>query len=163
MEALTPADVQNALKRLNLDVKIQTFEASTATSQQAADAIGCELGQIVKSLAFIIDDQPILVLASGDQRIDDKKLAAIFNVGRKKVKTATAEECVSIYGYAPGGVPPFGHRTSGLPTYLDDSLQRYEQLFAAGGSPNAIFPLTLTQLVAATGGQFADVKREAAV
>ncbi|MBC7871772.1 MAG: YbaK/EbsC family protein [Chitinophagaceae bacterium] len=163
MEALTPADVQNALKRLNLDVKIQTFEASTATSQQAADAIGCELGQIVKSLAFIIDDQPILVLASGDQRIDDKKLAAIFNVGRKKVKTATAEECVSIYGYAPGGVPPFGHRISGLPTYLDDSLQRYEQLFAAGGSPNAIFPLTLTQLVAATGGQFADVKREAAV
>ncbi len=163
MESLTTADVQNALERLNLDVKIQTFEASTATSQQAADAIGCELGQIVKSLAFIIDEQPILVLASGDQRIDDKKLAAMFNVGRKKVKTATPEECVSIYGYAPGGVPPFGHRTSGLSTYLDDSLQRYKQLYAAGGSSNAIFPLTLAQLVAATGAQFADVKREAAV
>jgi prolyl-tRNA editing enzyme YbaK/EbsC (Cys-tRNA(Pro) deacylase) len=126
----------------------------------AADNIGCELGQIVKSLAFIVDEQPIVVLASGDQRVDDRKLAAMFNVGRKKVKVATADQCVEIYGYAPGGVPPLAHRTSSLPIYLDDSLQRYQQLYAAGGAHNAIFPITLQQLVDISSASFADVKRD---
>lgn len=160
MEPLTPADVQAALDRLNLGIKIHLFENSTATSQLAADNIGCQLGQIVKSLAFIVDEQPIVVLASGDQRVDDRKLAALFQVGRKKVKVATPEQCIAIYGYAPGGVPPLAHRTPGLPVYLDDSLQRYQQLYAAGGAHNAIFPITLTQLVEITGGQFADLKRD---
>lgn len=159
MQPLTVADVQAALDAAGLATTIQSFENSTATSQMAADNIGCELGQIVKSLAFIVDGQPILVLASGDQRVDDRKIAEIYNVGRKKVKIATADECVAIYGYAPGGVPPIGHRTAGLPTYVDDSLQRYEQLYAAGGASNAIFPITLTQLLQVTGGQLADLAR----
>ena len=158
MEPLTPADVQAALDRWG--IKIHFFENSTATSQLAADNIGCELGQIVKSLAFIVDDQPIVVLASGDQRVDDRKLAAMFNVGRKKVKVATPEQCIEIYGYAPGGVPPLAHRSPDLPMYLDDSLQRYQQLYAAGGAHNAIFPIMLQQLIEMTGAQFADVKRE---
>lgn len=158
---LTPNDVQNALKKLNLDIEIRFFEDSTATSQLAADNIGCELGQIAKSLAFMIDGSPILIIASGDQRIDEKKLAAMFGVSRKRVKTATADECITIFGYAPGGVPPVGLRTSDLSIYLDDSLQRYDMLYAAGGAHNAIFPITLNQLVQATGGTFADVKREA--
>ncbi len=160
MQPLTPADVQAALDRLVPGVTIHFFENSTATSQQAADNIGCELGQIVKSLAFIVNGRPILVLASGDQMVDDRKLAAMFEVGRKKVKTASAEECVTIYGYAPGGVPPVAHRTADLPVYVDDSLQRYQQLYAAGGAHNAIFPITLAQLLDITGGQVADVKRE---
>jgi len=159
MQALTPADVQTALDQFSTGITIRFFENSTATSQQAADNIGCELGQIVKSLAFIIDEKPILVLASGDQRVDDKKLAAIYNVGRKKVKTASPEQCVEIYGYAPGGVPPLAHRTQGLPIYIDDSLKRYEQLYAAGGAHNAIFPITLNQLQQITGGQFAEVAK----
>lgn len=158
---LTPNDVQNALKKLDLDIEIRFFEDSTATSQLAADNIGCELGQIAKSLAFMIDGSPILIIASGDQRIDEKKLAAMFGVSRKRVKTATADECITIFGYAPGGVPPVGLRTSDLSIYLDDSLQRYDMLYAAGGAHNAIFPITLNQLVQATGGTFADVKREA--
>jgi prolyl-tRNA editing enzyme YbaK/EbsC (Cys-tRNA(Pro) deacylase) len=67
---------------------------------------------------------------------------------------------VEIYGYAPGGVPPLAHRTSNLPMYLDDSLRRYDQLYAAGGAHNAIFPITREQLVAITGARFADVKRD---
>jgi prolyl-tRNA editing enzyme YbaK/EbsC (Cys-tRNA(Pro) deacylase) len=161
MEPMTPADVQAALDRLNLGIKINFFENSTATSQMAADNIGCALGQIVKSLAFVVDEQPIIILASGDQRVDDRKIAAIFNVGRKKVKVATPEQCVEIYGYAPGGVPPLAHRTSGLPMFLDDSLQRFPQLYAAGGAHNAIFPITLDQLVSITSAPFADVKRDA--
>jgi prolyl-tRNA editing enzyme YbaK/EbsC (Cys-tRNA(Pro) deacylase) len=159
MQPLTPADVQAALDQLDTGIAIRFFENTTATSQQAADNIGCELGQIVKSLAFIVDEKPILVLASGDQRVDDKKLAVIHNVGRKKVKTASPEQCVEIYGYAPGGVPPLAHRTAGLLIYIDDSLKRYEQLYAAGGAHNAIFPITLQQLEQITGGQFADVAK----
>ena len=125
----------------------------------AADNIGCELGQIVKSLAFVVEGQPILVLASGDQRVDDRKIAELYNVGRKKVKIATPEDCIAIYGFAPGGVPPVGHRTVGLPTYIDNSLQRYEQLYAAGGASNAIFPITLTELVDVTSGRVVDIAR----
>jgi prolyl-tRNA editing enzyme YbaK/EbsC (Cys-tRNA(Pro) deacylase) len=161
MEAFTPDHVQAALDTFNLGIKIRLFENSTATSQQAADNIGCELGQIAKSLAFIIDGQPIVVIASGDQRVDDKKLAALYNVGRKKVRSATPEQCVEIYGYAPGGVAPLGYRTSGLPVYLDESLQRYSQIYAAGGAHNAIFPVTLAQLVHISGGKFIDVKKDA--
>ena len=161
MEALTPEYVQAALDSFNLGIKIRFFENSTATSQQAADNIGCELGQIAKSLAFIIDGQPVVVIASGDQRVDDKKLAALYNVGRKKVRPATPEQCVEIYGYAPGGVAPLGYRTPGLPVYLDESLQRYTQIYAAGGAHNAIFPVTLEQLAHISGGKFTDVKKDA--
>lgn len=160
METLTPAHVQAALDGWNLGIQIRFYDTTTATSQQAADNIGCELGQIVKSLAFIVDEQPIIVLTSGDQRVDDKKLAAMYNIGRKKVKAANAEQCVTIYGYPPGSVPPLAHRTSGLPVYIDDSLQRFDQLYAAGGAHNAIFPITLEQLQQITGGQIADVVKQ---
>ena len=161
MEPLTSADVQAALNKWNLGIEIRFFENSTATSQQAADNIGCELGQIAKSLCFIVDEKPVLVIASGDQRVDDKKLAAMFNVSRKRVKVASAEDCVTIFGYAPGGVPPLAHRTSDLTILLDDSLQRYNQIYAAGGAHNAIFGIALDQLATVSGGRFADVKREA--
>lgn len=159
MQALTAADVQAALDQSGLDIQIQFFENSTATSQMAADNIGCELGQIVKSLAFIVDGQPILVLGSGDQRVDDRKIAELYGVGRKKVKIASPEECVAIYGYAPGGVPPLGHRTPDLPTYIDSSLLRYERVYAAGGAHNAIFGLTVDELQRLSGGKVIDVVR----
>lgn len=161
MQQLTPDDVQQALNDLNLDIKIHTFETSTATSQLAADAIGCELGQIVKSLCFIINkEQPIIILTSGDQVVDDKKVAALFEVGRKRVKMAKPDECIAIYGYPPGGVPPVGHRTPGLPVYVDASLRRYETLYAAGGTANTIFPIQLDTLVTVTGGSYADVVKD---
>ena len=160
MHPLTPADVQAALDSFGFGIQMIFFDDSTATSQMAADKIGCELAQFVKSLAFIVDEQPILVLASGDQRVDDRKIAALYNVGRKKVRVATPEECIAIYGYAPGGVPPLGHRTLGIPTYLDDMLQRHEQLYAAGGAHNAIFPVTRTQLVQLSDGRWLDVARK---
>jgi prolyl-tRNA editing enzyme YbaK/EbsC (Cys-tRNA(Pro) deacylase) len=90
----TPEDVQKALDELNLGITVRFFDNSTATSQQAADNIGCELGQIAKSLCFMADGQPILVIASGDQRVDERKLAAMFNLSRKRVKTATPEQCI---------------------------------------------------------------------
>jgi prolyl-tRNA editing enzyme YbaK/EbsC (Cys-tRNA(Pro) deacylase) len=159
VEQLTPDDVQKALDALGLDLQLRLFEDSTATSQLAAEQIGCELGQIAKSILFIIDEKPVIVVASGDQRVDDKKLAALLNVNRKKVKIATAEQCIAITGYAPGGVPPLGYRTPDITVLLDDSLQRYEQLYGAAGASNAIFPVRLDQLEGVTGGTFADVRR----
>jgi prolyl-tRNA editing enzyme YbaK/EbsC (Cys-tRNA(Pro) deacylase) len=164
MQTFTPQEVLAELKRNGLHTPMRFFENTTATSQQAADNIGCELGQIVKSLCFIVETeagrQPILVLASGDQRVDDRKVASLYNVGRKRVKIATPDECVEIYGYAPGSVPPVAHRTKNLPTYIDTSLQRYNQLYAAGGAHNAIFPITLDKLIQVTGGSLTDVVRE---
>ena len=159
-DTLTPDHVQAALTALGLGITIMFFDTPTATSEQAAANIGCELGQIAKSIAFLADGRPLLIVASGDQRVDEKKLAALTEVSRKRIKIATPEQCVDIYGYAPGGVPPVALRTADLPIYIDDALCRYETVYAAAGAPNAIFPIALDQLVAATGGTVADVRRE---
>ncbi len=157
MQPMTPADVQAALDALNWDIRIHFFDSTTATSQQAADNIGCELGQIVKSICFVVEDQPIVVLTSGDQRVDDRKIADLFNVGRKRVKVATPEQLVATFGYEPGSVPPFPHRSASVQKFIDQSLDRWEQLYAAGGAHNAIFPITLAQLQQATGAPLVDV------
>jgi prolyl-tRNA editing enzyme YbaK/EbsC (Cys-tRNA(Pro) deacylase) len=93
--------------------------------------------------------------------VDDRKIADHYGVGRKKIRIATPDECVSIYGYAPGSVPPVGHRTDGLPTFIDLTLGRWDMLYAAGGAHNAIFPIALSDLQRATGGIMMDVVRDA--
>jgi prolyl-tRNA editing enzyme YbaK/EbsC (Cys-tRNA(Pro) deacylase) len=160
MEVYTPQHVQDVLKRLAPEIEVRFFEESTATSQLAAEQIGCELGQIVKSLLFIVDGTPVIVLASGDIQIDDRKLAALYDVGRKKVRIASAEQCIEITGYAPGGVPPVGHRRDDIPMYIDTALQRYETVYAAAGAHNSIFPIKLDRLMSITQARLADLKRE---
>jgi len=163
MQPLTPQNVQAVIDRVMPGTQIIFFENTTATSQQAADNIGCLLGQIVKSICFLVEledrREPIIVLTSGDQKVDDRKIADLYGVGRKKVKVATADELVEIYGYPPGSVPPFGHRQP-IRTYIDQTLSRWDQLYAAGGDHNAIFPITLAVLVSTTGGELRDVVRE---
>ncbi|MFQ3646778.1 MAG: YbaK/EbsC family protein [Anaerolineae bacterium] len=159
MEPLTTDHVQQALDARVSGVRIRIFEASTATSALAAAALGCALGQIAKSICFLVEDQPVLVVASGDQQVDDRKIAAALNVSRKRVKLAKAEECLRIWGFAPGGVPPLGHRTPMKHTFLDQMLRRYDVIYAAGGSADSIFPLTLAQLELVTGGQWLDTAR----
>lgn len=160
-DSLTPQHVEEALTALELDIEITIFESSTATSQMAADNIGCELGQIVKSLGFMINkEKPVLVLASGDQTVDDRKMATLLEVGRKKVRMMTADQCIEILGYAPGGVPPIGHRQDGFDVYMDEMLKRYETVYAAGGSAQAIFPIQLETLQQVTHATFADVAKD---
>jgi prolyl-tRNA editing enzyme YbaK/EbsC (Cys-tRNA(Pro) deacylase) len=159
MQPLTPDDVQTALDELDYAITIRFFDTPTATSQQAAENIGCQLGQIVKSIAFIVDERPVLALTSGDQRVDDRKIAVLYSVGRKKVKAASPEQMIAIFGYGPGSMPPLAHRTEGIDVYIDETLGRFDMLYAAGGAHNAIFPVTLAQLVAMSGGRLADVVR----
>jgi prolyl-tRNA editing enzyme YbaK/EbsC (Cys-tRNA(Pro) deacylase) len=161
LEPLTTDHVQQALDARLVGVRIRIFEESTATSALAAAALGCALGQIAKSICFLVEDQPVLVVASGDQQVDDRKIAAALNVSRKRVKLAKADECLRIWGFAPGGVPPVGHRTPMKHTFLDQMLRRYDVIYAAGGSADSIFPLTLDQLELVTGGQWLDTARAA--
>jgi Cys-tRNA(Pro) deacylase len=156
MQPLDSNDVQNALDALNLNIPVQEFSTSTATAQEAADSIGTELGSIVKSLAFMINKEPVVVLVSGDMRADQRKLADTFGVGKKKVKIAKFDECVELIGYEPGGVPPLGHRRP-VPVYIDEKLSRFETVYAAAGSPNHIFPIAYAKLVEITDGTVIDM------
>ena len=159
MNPLTTADVQKALAELNLDIEITEFSESTATSELAAEAIGTTVSRIAKSIVFMVLDQPIVVITAGDQRVDDRKIAAHYEVGRKKVKIAKPEQCLELIGYAPGGVPPLGHRTA-VPIFIDETLGRFTTIYAAAGSAQTIFPIAYSKLVEITNGHVMDVVRD---
>ena len=161
MEPLTSNDVQKALNSYGFDIQLIESTESTATSELAAAAIGCEVAQIAKSICLIVDkEKPVLVVASGTQSVDDRKIAAIFNVGRKKVRLAKAEECIEIFGYPPGGVPPVGHRTSDIVIFLDNNLKQFDRVYAAAGTANINFGITCEQLEIVTQGIWADVVKD---
>ncbi len=150
-DPLTPQDVQAALDALGIETRVETLDDSTATAPEAAAAVGVELGAIVKSLCFLIDGEPVIVLAAGDRRVDSRKLAALFDVSRKRVRMADPAATAEITGYEIGGVPPVGHARP-LPVLIDESLSRFERVYAAAGSPSSLFPVRYSELVAATRG-----------
>jgi prolyl-tRNA editing enzyme YbaK/EbsC (Cys-tRNA(Pro) deacylase) len=146
--------VQAALDTFGQGIRVVEFAGSTATALQAAAAAGCELGAIVKSLLFLIDGQPVMVLVAGDRIVDQKRLGALYNVGKKRVKLADAQTVLGTTGYEVGGVPPVGHARL-LPVLIDDSLGRFETVWAAAGAPNAVFPIAFTRLIEITSGRVA--------
>ncbi len=155
----TAQKVAEAARSLGLEIKIKEFEATTRTAEDAAKAIGCTVAQIVKSLLFVVDAQPVMALVSGPNRLDEKKLAALRGVGKNKVKRANADLVRDATGFAIGGVPPFGHITR-LPTYIDQDFWQFEVIWAAAGTPNAVFAITPDELVRATAGAIADLKAD---
>lgn len=159
MTPRTPADVQSALDELGVDIQVQLHEESTATAEEAAEAAGCELGQIAKSLCFSVNGDPVLIITAGDKRVDDRKVGGLYDVSRKKVRLADYDTTAEVTGYHPGGVPPVGHAHA-LPVLIDSSLGRFETIFAAAGSPQAIFPIPFDLLVEITGGEVADVAQD---
>lgn len=161
METYGPEHVQRVLDTFDLGLVVQHFDRSTFSSADAAAAIGCELGQIAKSLCLLIDGDPIVVVASGDKKLSDAKLAKYFGVGRKKVKIANADQCVEIFGYAPGGVSPVGHRRDDIRIYIDETLARWPEIHAAAGTDRDNFSLTFDQLKTITNGTVLDVVRDA--
>ena len=139
-------------KALGLEVEIRQFETTTRTAEDAAGAIGCAVGQIVKSLVFLVDGEAVMTLVSGPNRLDEKKLAKLCGIGRKKIKRADTDKVREVTGYSIGGVPPFAH-ASKLRTFIDEDFFRYDTIWAAGGTSNAVFPIAPDALVRATGGQ----------
>lgn len=142
--------VQDTLTQFGLTTKIIQFSASTRTAQDAADAIGCDVAQIVKSLIFCTQEthKPILVLTSGINRVNEKVIEQ--QVG-EKIKKADADFTRTVTGYAIGGVPPIAHAQKIL-TFIDKDLLQYQQVWAAAGTPHAVFCLNSADLVRLTGG-----------
>lgn len=132
---------------------VRTMAKSTHTAEEAARAVGCDVGAIVKSLVFLADDTPLLVLVSGPNRVDTKKLGAELGVA---VTMSDAKRVKEFTGYSIGGVPPFGHKTR-LRTVIDPDLLGHGELWAAAGSATAVFPISADSLVELTGGEIAFV------
>ena len=150
------ARVRDALAKFGLAAEIKEFDASTRTSADAAAAIGCTVAQIAKSVIFRAKGagQPVLVIASGINRIDEKKLEAALG---DKIGRADAEFVRAATGFAIGGVAPVGH-TGPVKIFIDQDLDQYGEIWAAAGSPNAVFRLTPADLRRITGGTMMAVK-----
>jgi prolyl-tRNA editing enzyme YbaK/EbsC (Cys-tRNA(Pro) deacylase) len=136
----TAAKVQERLAARGLDVEVRVLPASTRTAAEAASACGCEVGQIVKSLVFVVGEEPTMVLCAGDRRV-----TAIDG------RPASADEVRAATGFAIGGVPPLGHDTD-LPTIVDESLRRFDRVWCAAGTPHAVFETGIKELIAAIPG-----------
>ena len=148
----TASKVQERLRERGLDVDVRDLPDSTRTAAEAAAAVGAELGQIVKSLVFIADGEVVMCLCAGDRRVDPAKLGT-------DARPARADEAREATGFAIGGVPPLGHDRP-LPTVVDESLRRFETVWCAAGTPNAVFETRLDDLLRALGD--ADVRDVAA-
>lgn len=148
--------VQKALQSLGFDCTIIEFQESTRTSADAAERVGCQIGQIVKSLIFRgqTSGKPVLVLTSGANRVDE---SCISHYAGETIGRADAEFVRSTTGFVIGGVPPVGHDQQ-LETYLDEDLLQYAKIWAAAGTPNAIFDMTPVALEKMTGGKVVKVK-----
>ncbi len=142
--------VQSVLNKLGLTCQVIELPNSTRTAQEAAQAVGCEVGQIVKSLVFRTQTsrKPVLVLVSGSNRVNETRLAQ--HLGEPVVK-AEADFVREESGFAIGGVPPVGHRHP-MQTFIDQDLLQYEQVWAAAGTPHAVFRLPPGELPRLTGG-----------
>ena len=148
--------VVTAGQSLGIVIEPRHFAESTRTAAEAAAAIGVELGQIVKSLVFTVDDRPVLALVRGDRQLDESKLAAA--AGGARCRRPDAEAVRSFTGFPVGGVPPFGHSTT-LPVFVDAGLLGYREVWAAAGTPRVNFAVDPKRLVEATAGTVADVTR----
>jgi len=158
MEPLNPSaqKIQNILRGLGFDYKVIEFTESTRTAREAADRVGCQLGQIVKSLIFkgMISNKGILVLTSGSNRVDEAKISQYSG---ESIGRADPEFVRTVTGFAIGGVPPLGHAQL-LDTYIDEDLFQYTDVWAAAGTPNAVFRLPFSELVKITNGWIVRVK-----
>ena len=149
--------VQDALAKLGHPGRVRVMPSSTRTSAEAAAAIGCSVAEIAKSIIFRAkqSQRAVLVIASGINRVDEKKVAALIGEGIGK---ADAEFVRGRTGFVIGGVPPLGHDTPPI-VLIDQDLLALANIWAAAGTPHAVFPLTAEELVALTKGKVADVKQ----
>ena len=149
--------VQQRLEALGIDARVIELAESTRSAEEAARAVGCDVAQIAKSLVFkgARTGEPVLVIASGANLVDVGKVAKVLG---ESVSKADADFVVSRTGYVIGGVPPVAHREQ-LRTLIDEDLSRHEQVWAAAGTPRAVFSLDPRELERITGGRRTDLKR----
>jgi prolyl-tRNA editing enzyme YbaK/EbsC (Cys-tRNA(Pro) deacylase) len=152
----SPKKVQDILKAFGFPNQVVELQTTTRTSADAAQAVGCQVEQIAKSIVFRgkQTDKPILVIASGPNRVNEKKIEGFIS---EPLGKADADYVRKHTGFVIGGVPPIGHLET-PEIFVDEDLLRYEEIWAAAGSPNAIFKLTPSELIKMTGGRVISVK-----
>lgn len=149
----------DAAERAGLVIEVIRFPAGTRTAEDAARAVGCEVAQIVKSLVFMVDGDPVVTLLSGADRLDPERLAEAM--GGSQVRRADGDEVRAATGYAIGGVPPLGHPT-GLQVFIDEHLLAQAEVWAAAGLPDAVFRVTPDALERASGARRASLAADPA-
>jgi len=171
--AATPVErVKRALADCGLDPNlVRELPADTSTAEAAARAVDAPLGSIVKSLVFLVygategipgapaERTPLLVLVSGDQRADVHRLRAALGLSKKRLRIAQPAEVLDSTGFEVGGVPPIGHWAT-VRTLIDRTLSRFDVVWAAAGSPNAVFPIAYSRLVTIANGEVIDLVEE---
>jgi len=157
-DALHPNVVRvvEAGRALGIDIQPRRFPDGTKTAQDAAAAIGVDVGQIVKSLVFAVDGEIVMAYVSGANQLDETKLAVA--AGGARCSRVDADAVRTATGFPIGGVPPFGHTTQ-LRVFVDPDLLQYDEVWAAAGTWNDVFPITPNDLVRASGGAVTDLKR----
>jgi prolyl-tRNA editing enzyme YbaK/EbsC (Cys-tRNA(Pro) deacylase) len=148
--------VQDALKALGFPNEVMELQTSTRTSAEAAQTVGCQVGQIAKSIIFRRKqtDKPMLVIASGSNRVNEKRIEELISEPLGKADATFVRQKT---GFVIGGVPPIGHLEK-LDIFIDEDLLQYEEIWAAAGSPNAVFKLTPSDLIKMTGGRVVSIK-----
>ena len=148
--------VQDTLVGLGYTNQVVEHEQTTRSAREAAQAIGCSVAQIVKSLIFRTQEshRPVLVLASGPNRVNEARLGELVT---EAIERADPDFVQAVTGFAIGGVPPVGHR-SAMMTFIDEDLMQHPEIWAAAGTPNAVFKLTPAEMAAMTGGQVVNIK-----
>jgi prolyl-tRNA editing enzyme YbaK/EbsC (Cys-tRNA(Pro) deacylase) len=136
-----------------IDVDVHEFPGGTKTAEDAAEAIGCEVAQIASSIALVAD-QLVVVVTSGANRVDTRKLAT--HRGVHEARMAEPEEIAETLGWSIGGVPPFCHDTD-VPVYLDETLTEFDTVWAAAGTPEAVFPISPDEIVDCSDATVLDI------
>lgn len=147
---------ESASREYDFEVEVKEFPEGTKTAEDAAEAIGCDVAQIASSIAMRADDRLVVVVTSGANRVSEAKLADLLDLDESAVGMADAGEIKTVLGWSIGGVPPFCHDAE-VPVYLDETLTEYETVWAAAGTPEAVFPIDPEELRELSGAGVADV------
>jgi len=149
--------VQDLIYKYGLNCEVHEFESGTRTAIDAANSIGCAVGQISKSLIFrSSSNNPILILASGPNRVDEKLMSLHIN---ESIEKADADFTRKITGFAIGGIPPIGHLTQIKSIFIDKDLLQYDDVWAAAGTPNTVFNIKIKDLIKMTEGEIVTITR----
>ena len=157
---LSSKDLQRFITHHNISAEILYLDKHTRTVPDAARALGVAEEQIIKSLVFLVKGEPILVIANGTAKIDSRKLATRFEVGRKKVKLASAAQALEITGYPVGAMPPFGHQTR-LTVYIDNGVSALPIIYGGGGDVYAMLKIRWEALLRITEAEVLPVVKKA--
>ena len=145
---------EKSLKQFNPNLNVIVLEQTARTAKDAATALGCKVGAIVKSLLFRADESFVLCLVSGDKRCSLNKLKKILD--KKNISMASPEDVKKVTGYTIGGVSPTGHLIK-IKIFIDETLNRFSSIFAAAGHPNAVFEIDFENLKALTSGEIKEI------